>query len=1544
MRFLFSKPEGGHPGLRVGVVSPQRTSAIAHFMQKISGKLLNVVTACSLLIILGLSFSSQVYAGNAVNGSNLFHGVTGTFNCYGCHSVGYTAGGLPLLPQLNAANASNSSVLNFAIANNYGGAMGAYKSTTVDASDGGQPLTATQRDDIAAYLQTLIVPISTTVAYHGSTTATPLKVSLDAAVANFTPAEFNAIAFTSQTNGTVASGTAVSTVSLAGGYTISESTGVFTHTANNCSDGSYIATASGSGGSSSSRSVTVTVTPPAGPNLGTSATTSSPAFNTGTAIAITNSGGPISSISNIAALSNGGSLVTNGTTSFTYTSSSTIYSATDAFTYRANGPCGSNSANVTVNISIAAPTPTAPAVITSANYNPGGAASTPISLVGPIANAVTGVTMISAPTQGTYTITGTTVNYTPEVGNLTAATFTYQTTGPGGTSATGTVTVNIVAPGAPTVTQPINLVAPYNVGGAAATSLALAGYISGTVGSIAITSAPALGTATVNGVSSVDFTPATASLVATSFNFTASAPGGATSAVSTVNITITPPGAPTIQNHPDSTPFNTSKTFSVAADISGPYTGITVGTFSAGGSAVVAGSNITYTPLTGFSGTETFNYTVTAPGGANSTAIITMTVIALPVAANMNATVPFNTATAITLPVTGFTQINIVAPLAAHGAVPTPAASSTSITYTPTTGYSGTDTISYTATGPGGTTATYTVSVTVSTLAPTATATTMTVPLNTATTIDLTPFVSGSSITGVSISAAPTHGAISLNGMIVTYTPTNNYFGADAFSYVAYGNAGTSPAAVVTVTVVGRPDPSRDVAVIGLLSAQADTSKRFSRAQISNFQGRMESLHRASEKSDDSAAGANASFNAKASPEVKAIRAAASGKMAPDERSVAPQINSKPTGAAYQPAATLASNSTIASNPTFGPPATNSAASGDVMMTIVSAIAASTGDASPSDPAAAVAKALMFTTTAVKSSTLNLNASTGNSGGSDGGFDYWVGGGVKIGNRNATSTSSASSFSTDGVSMGIDRRVSDKMALGIGVGFGRDTIDVGTDGTNSKARSTTVAAYGSYQPSEKTFLDGVIGYGLLNFETDRYVAAANAFANSKREGEHVFGSLTAGYEYRTQGLLVSPYGRLDATRDRLHQSTETGAGAFALRYNRQIMSSVQSALGLRFESAHDTDFGWALPRMRFEYQHDFKGDPQASVAYADLPGTSYTLSSASTNRNSYVLGVGSDFILRHGLKLSLDYQIQRSPGNDSSQGIFVKLVKSLDSRSPSSALLAPAAFSLHGMHIGAEAGYTYDSNVTRSSVATEKLADSSTSMHFTKGSIIPVSDHTRIKLNWLMGGEKFRTYEGLGKLYAGVESEFQYRPSGNFGSPTYALFGHITAEDYSSDLRDGYRYSTGLSVRKPVTDRINLFGAVAKNGRYGKSAVFDTNEYSARANLDYAMTASSTLYVGGEFRRGDVVSSGLPTLNVIDIAKVFVRDDVFTTAQLFDYRFEGKTVLFTLGYNWPFGPKDSLDFSWRRAQSKPVYRPGFATSGPSSYVDNQFSIIYLLSF
>jgi hypothetical protein len=261
-----------------------------------------------------------------------------------------------------------------------------------------------------------------------------------------------------------------------------------------------------------------------------------------------------------------------------------------------------------------------------------------------------------------------------------------------------------------------------------------------------------------------------------------------------------------------------------------------------------------------------------------------------------------------------------------------------------------------------------------------------------------------------------------------------------------------------------------------------------------------------------------------------------------------------------------------------------------------------------------------------------------------------------------------------------------------------------------------------------------------------------------------------------------------------------------------------------------------------------------------------------------------------------------------------------------------------------EVGINFDDNVSRGRLAAEKRSDVSANIVADRSMVFPLTQNTQAVLLGSIGGEKFRSYDGLDRIYASLRAELQFRASGEFTAPTLAAFGQIIGEQYQSKLRRGYRASMGASVRQSVTDRIQLSGEVAHNERITTGDVFSTRDNSLRLGLDYALNNDSTLYLAGEHRRGDTVSSGLASLPNIDIAKLFVLDDAFPGGQTYAYKFEARTNVFTLGLNVGLGSRDSLDISLRRARATPRSRPSFDAPGPWNYSVDQVSVFYLVRF
>lgn len=253
-------------------------------------------------------------------------------------------------------------------------------------------------------------------------------------------------------------------------------------------------------------------------------------------------------------------------------------------------------------------------------------------------------------------------------------------------------------------------------------------------------------------------------------------------------------------------------------------------------------------------------------------------------------------------------------------------------------------------------------------------------------------------------------------------------------------------------------------------------------------------------------------------------------------------------------------------------------------------------------------------------------------------FAFWTTGYVSFGSADPTMQRSSIDFNTSGVSAGVDYRFSRSFIAGLGIGYGRDWTKIGDRGTRSDAEAYNVAAYGSYRPFRNIFIDGLAGYGVVRFDSQRFVVDDAALVYGQRSGHQWFGSLTAAYQYRDGGLMLSPYARINATWVTLDAFTETGGFGGALAYSAQSAEFYTAVLGLRGKYTFRTDWGSIAPRFRVEYNHDFSGASTIFLQYADLIGPTYSLTLTPANRDRATFGVGTDLTIRDAHRLSADYQ------------------------------------------------------------------------------------------------------------------------------------------------------------------------------------------------------------------------------------------------------------------------------------------------------------------
>ncbi|WP_285446063.1 putative Ig domain-containing protein [Xanthomonas sp. fls2-241-TYG-148] len=622
-----------------------------------------------------------------------------------------------------------------------------------------------------------------------------------------------------------------------------------------------------------------------------------------------------------------------------------------------------------------------------------------------------------------------------------------------------------------------------------------------------------------------------------------------------------------------------------------PYTySVASGTLPAG---LTLASNGVLSGTPTAEGSTSFTIAVADAGNATATQAYTFTVsTAAPVAVADTAATMSDAA--VTVPVTANDTGNITAiAIATAPTNGTAVVNGLELVYTPAAGFVGTDVVSYTVAGSGGTSAAATVTIAVNARPIAVSVTAEAVP-GAASQVDLTrnatggPFVAAAVVAvlpasagtatitqvGAAAAAARTSGfapaataQASSPSFMLTFVANPAFVGQATVQFTLSNAFATSAAASVTFTVAPRRDPSVDAEVRGLIDAQSESTRRFAKAQIDNFQRRLEATHR----------GGSTLSNA---------------------------VTFQPTSHCRQ------ADRGISAQPC-------------------------SPDTQDADNEFRDAPAM----------------ATGSTGGAQGQGDLglWVGGAIRSGSLNRQANTNGVDFQTDGLSVGADYRLAPSLAVGAGLGWGRDDSDVGRNGSHSKATAYTMALYASFHPGKAFFFDTLVGYQLLSYDLRRFVTDDASMAEGSRDGKQWIASLSSGADLQRGNLQITPYARVDVARATLDGYVEDGIAPFALRYDDMDVATTTGNLGLRLEWRRDVAWGRLTPQVRVEYQRDFQGRGDATLGYADIiGGPVYRTGQNAFDRNRLMVGIGAALLTEQGLSTRLEYRgiTDGDSGND----------------------------------------------------------------------------------------------------------------------------------------------------------------------------------------------------------------------------------------------------------------------------------------------------------
>ena len=217
------------------------------------------------------------------------------------------------------------------------------------------------------------------------------------------------------------------------------------------------------------------------------------------------------------------------------------------------------------------------------------------------------------------------------------------------------------------------------------------------------------------------------------------------------------------------------------------------------------------------------------------------------------------------------------------------------------------------------------------------------------------------------------------------------------------------------------------------------------------------------------------------------------------------------------------------------------------------------------------------------------------------------------------SNAKGTDFTTGGVTLGLDYRLSDNFAAGLMAGYANTTTGKSANGSvdSNAGKAGVYATY--YQ--DGLYFDGSFDFGSNSYDTKR--STIGGTARGSATGQNWNGLIGGGFDRKVGGFAYGPVASVQYTHIGIDQFSESGSLA-PLTFPGQSQESLRTQAGFHVSYAMKLGTHMFLtPDVRIQWQHEFM-DATSSIASRFAGGTnSFTVSGPALKRDSVWVDAGA---------------------------------------------------------------------------------------------------------------------------------------------------------------------------------------------------------------------------------------------------------------------------------------------------------------------------------
>ena len=259
------------------------------------------------------------------------------------------------------------------------------------------------------------------------------------------------------------------------------------------------------------------------------------------------------------------------------------------------------------------------------------------------------------------------------------------------------------------------------------------------------------------------------------------------------------------------------------------------------------------------------------------------------------------------------------------------------------------------------------------------------------------------------------------------------------------------------------------------------------------------------------------------------------------------------------------------------------------------------------------------------------------------GFSVFVSGDYEHKDKQLTSFETGYDSNSFGPQIGIDYRLGTSGVIGAAFDYTRTDGDYDNNYGHFNDDDIALFLYGSYFPSDQSFIDGSIGFGHKQHDVEHVdpIAGTNV-AKADPSSFEFSADLSGGYDFSFGAFTIGPRAGLHLKHSDQEGFTETGTAANLFSYGSQEKDSLTSTIGFQASYAISTSFGVIVPSVNADYVHEFINGRETYTASSPgvFGGAGFNFKSDEPDPNYLNVGAGLVFVLPDGVSPFLSYQAE----------------------------------------------------------------------------------------------------------------------------------------------------------------------------------------------------------------------------------------------------------------------------------------------------------------